>query len=238
MSQGMSHSQAIDAAESHTSMFGKAEGGLIPQVPEEFLEDLKRREYHKFLDKYRRFQEDYERRKDLAPTQEVADGGRIGLMYGGDPGFAFEYGGSWADWHDQHRNAMPIEDYIQTKLPKERLPFREPFAGGGMTRRMFLKLMSGLAALPFVGKGVQKASVWINCQVEYPRTAGSGWKGLRPWAITKNAESCPTNSIINNTNIIIGSQFSTKSPSTDGTERNLGFPTVIVLQFGILETNE
>jgi hypothetical protein len=82
---------------------------------------------------------------------------RVGMMYGGDPGFAFEYGGSWADWHDQHRNAMPIEDYIQTKLPKERLPFRQNYAAGGMTRRMFLKLMSGLAALPFVGKGVQKA---------------------------------------------------------------------------------
>ena len=31
-------------------------------------------------------------------------------------------------------------------------------AGGGMSRRMFLKLKSGLAALPFVGKGVQKAA--------------------------------------------------------------------------------
>jgi hypothetical protein len=135
----------------------RMEEGGTPEIPQEFLEDFKRKQYYDLLDKYRRFQEDYERRKDLAPTQEVADGGRIGLMYGGDPGFAFEYGGSWADWHDQHRNAMPIEDYIQTKLPKERLPFREPFAGGGMTRRMFLKLMSGLAALPFVGKGVQKA---------------------------------------------------------------------------------
>jgi hypothetical protein len=53
---------------------------------------------------------------------------------------------------------MPIEDYIQTKLPKERLPFRQNFAGGGMTRRAFMKLMSGLAALPFIGKGVQKAA--------------------------------------------------------------------------------
>ncbi len=83
---------------------------------------------------------------------------RVGMMYGGDPGFAFEYGGSWADWHDQHRNAMPIEDYIQTKLPKERLPFREPMAGGGMTRRAFLKLMGALSALPLVGKGIQKAA--------------------------------------------------------------------------------
>ena len=59
-----------------------------------------------------------------------AEGGRIGMMYGGDPGFAFEYGGSWADWHDQHRNTMPIEQYIQTKLPKARLPFREMQTGG------------------------------------------------------------------------------------------------------------
>ena len=59
-----------------------------------------------------------------------AEGGRIGMMYGGDPGFAFEYGGSWADWHDQHRDTMPVEQYIQTKLPKERLPFREMQSGG------------------------------------------------------------------------------------------------------------
>ena len=59
-----------------------------------------------------------------------AEGGRIGMMYGGDPGFAFEYGGSWADWHEQHRDTMPVEQYIQTKLPKERLPFRELQSGG------------------------------------------------------------------------------------------------------------
>ena len=59
-----------------------------------------------------------------------AEGGRIGMMYGGDPGFAFEYGGSWADWHDQHRDQMPVEQYIKTKLPKHRLPFRELQSGG------------------------------------------------------------------------------------------------------------
>ena len=61
---------------------------------------------------------------------------RVGMMYGGDPGFAFEYGGSWADWHDQHRNQMPVEDYIQTKLPKERLPFRDSAAGGGIIKAL------------------------------------------------------------------------------------------------------
>jgi len=53
------------------------------------------------------------------------------MMYGGDPGFAFEYGGSWADWRDNHQHMMPVTEYIGTKLPKERLPFRQEFAGGG-----------------------------------------------------------------------------------------------------------
>jgi hypothetical protein len=75
------------------------------------------------------------------------------MMYGGDPGFAFEYGGSWADWHDQHRNAMPVEDYIQTKLPKERLPFRESFKVGGFSkaRRAFLKFLAGLTGAGIAG---------------------------------------------------------------------------------------
>jgi hypothetical protein len=58
------------------------EGGMTPKLPEQFLEDLKRRDYHEFLDKYRRWKEDYDRRKDLAPTQEAAQGGRIGLGLG------------------------------------------------------------------------------------------------------------------------------------------------------------
>ena len=68
--------------------------------------------------------------KFLEYGKKNAEGGRIGMMYGGDPGFAFEYGGSWADWHDQHRDQMPIEQYIKTKLPKHRLPFRELQSGG------------------------------------------------------------------------------------------------------------
>lgn len=48
-----------------------------------------------------------------------AKGGRVPMMYGGDPGFAFEYGGSWADWRDNHQHMMPLMEYIGTKLPKE-----------------------------------------------------------------------------------------------------------------------
>ena len=69
-----------------------AEGGRIgydsgtpdPKIPEQFLEDLKRRKLNEMLDQYRRFQEDYERRKDMAPTQEAAMGGRIGYDIGGN----------------------------------------------------------------------------------------------------------------------------------------------------------
>ena len=83
------------------------------------------------------------------------------MMYGGDPGFAFEYGGSWADWHDSHRNQMPVEDYIQTKLPKERLPFRDSAQTGGRigfglggfnkARRAFLKMMAGITGAGIAG---------------------------------------------------------------------------------------
>jgi hypothetical protein len=55
---------------------------------------------------------------------------RVGMMYGGDPGFAFEYGGSWADWRDNHMHMMPLTEYISTKLPKDRIPFRTNFKDG------------------------------------------------------------------------------------------------------------
>ena len=59
---------------------------------------------------------------------------RVGMMYGGDPGFAFEYGGSWADWRDNHQHMMPLMEYIGTKLPKERTPFRTNFKDGGVAK--------------------------------------------------------------------------------------------------------
>jgi len=68
---------------------GAAQGGRIgyadgtPNVPEGFLEDFKRRKYEEMLDEYRRHREDYDRRRMMAPTQEVAQGGRIGAQEGG-----------------------------------------------------------------------------------------------------------------------------------------------------------
>ena len=54
-----------------------------PKIPEGFIEDFKRRKYEEMLDEYRRHREDYERRRMTAPTQEVAQGGRIGYQDAG-----------------------------------------------------------------------------------------------------------------------------------------------------------
>jgi hypothetical protein len=73
----------------NTGIATVAQGGRIgyangtPEIPEGFLEDLKRKNLHKKLEEYLRRKEEYERRKDLATTQEVAQGGRIGAEKGG-----------------------------------------------------------------------------------------------------------------------------------------------------------
>ena len=71
----------------------KNQGGRIgfaegPKIPEKFLDDLKRKNYYKLLEEYRRWKEDYERRKDLAPTQEAAQGGLIPAHEAGIYGLA------------------------------------------------------------------------------------------------------------------------------------------------------
>ena len=75
--------------------------------------------------------------------EDRAQGGRVGMMYGGDPGFAFSYGGSWADWKDNHASEMPLMDYINQKLPKA----RNPFSNGGEVEisweEVFAKHMQG-----------------------------------------------------------------------------------------------
>ena len=117
-----------------------AQGGRIgyangtPSVPEQFLEDLKRQEFHKFLDKYRRFQEDYKRRRDLAPTQEAAQGGRIGAQEGG----LMDLGGMEKDYR-QEGGFVPIggeekADDVPARLSKNEFVFTADAvrsAGGG-----------------------------------------------------------------------------------------------------------
>ena len=136
---------------------GKAEGGITQDDFNQFLKE--REEGHREGGKHR-FKEDWERYKRFkqygpGSVQEAADGGRIGMMYGGDPGFQFEYGGSWADWRDAHQHQMPVTDYIKTRLPKERLPFRESFSLGGINkgRRAFMKWLAGI-----LGTGVAAGS--------------------------------------------------------------------------------
>ena len=130
------------------------------------------------------------------PDYMKAEGGRAGLMYGGDPGFAFEYGGSWADWQDKHKHAMPIEDYVKTKMPKERLPFRhlEPadslgydeggkvkkLLGKGLTRRTFLGGLLSLLATPFMKFGGKEAAVKATPKV-VAAVANSNAAGKPPW---------------------------------------------------------
>ena len=121
--------------------FGAAEGGRIGyknagdvEIPKEFLEELKRRDLHKFLDKYRRFQEDYKRRRDLAPTQEVAQGGRIGAQEGG----LMNLGGMEKDYR-QEGGFVPIggqekADDVPARLSKNEFVFTADAvraAGGG-----------------------------------------------------------------------------------------------------------
>ena len=130
------------------------------------------------------------------PDYMKAEGGRVGLMYGGDPGFAFEYGGSWADWQDKHKHAMPIEDYVKTKMPKERLPFRhlEPadslgydeggkvkkLLGKGISRRTFLGGLLSLFATPFMKFGGKEAAVKATPKV-VAAVANSNAAGKPPW---------------------------------------------------------
>ena len=104
------------------------------KVPEKFLEDLKKRDYHEFLEKYRRWKENYERRKDLAPTQEAAQGGRIGAQEGG----LMNLGGMEKDYR-QEGGFVPLggeekADDVPARLSKNEFVFTADAvraAGGG-----------------------------------------------------------------------------------------------------------
>jgi len=95
-----------------------------------------------------------------------AKGGRVPMMYGGDPGFAFEYGGSWADWNDNHKHMMPVTEYISTKLPKDRLPFRQELSGGGET---------GLPAIQFGPIGITPRANVGHTSGPYGRNTQKTW---------------------------------------------------------------
>jgi len=105
----------------------QAQGGRIgyangtPEIPEGFLEDLKRKNLHKKLEEYLRRKEEYERRKDLATTQEVAQGGRIGYQEGTHPldGVAIEMFGMTFENLNPLQQIVIIESQHQAKGPEE-----------------------------------------------------------------------------------------------------------------------
>ena len=59
---------------------------------------------------------------------------------------------------DYNKNQMMQSPYMPTGGQPYGGQLRMPFAGGGMGRRAFLKLMAGLGALPFMGRGAKKAA--------------------------------------------------------------------------------
>ena len=59
---------------------------------------------------------------------------------------------------DYNKNQMMQSPYMPTGGQPYGGQLRMPFAGGGMGRRAFLKLMAGLGALPFMGRGTKKAA--------------------------------------------------------------------------------
>ena len=94
----------------------KLKSSLMPESYEELIEIYKDKQKDLNIDIM----------EDAGGLGEMlGEGGRIGMMYGGDPGFAFSYGGSWADWKDNHASEMPLMDYINQKLPKARNPFSD-----------------------------------------------------------------------------------------------------------------
>ena len=98
----------------------KAQGGRIgyedgtPEIPEGFLEDLKRQDFEKLLDKYRRRQELQERKKDYGPGgQNVAQGGRIGFDEGSSgPSYEryFKHKGKIHKAYDMAEKSAEAED--------------------------------------------------------------------------------------------------------------------------------
>ena len=109
---------------------------------EEQIEDLKKDQFYSerpelLEERINEIREDATRERKWWDKGGFNDGGRVGMMYGGDPGFAFSYGGSWADWKENHASEMPVMDYINQKLPKARNPFSDSsYEEGGPVKPM------------------------------------------------------------------------------------------------------
>ena len=120
---------------------------------EEQIEDLKKDQFYSehpdlLEERINEIRKDATRERKWWDKGAFNDGGRVGMMYGGDPGFAFSYGGSWADWKDNHASEMPLMDYINQKLPKARHPFSDSkYNSGGPVHHL-----DGLAIQDLFGR--------------------------------------------------------------------------------------
>ena len=77
------------------------------------------------------------------------------------------------------QNQMP-QGMGGMQQPKYGGQFRMPFGAGGMGRRAFMKMMAGLAALPFVGKGITKVAPKAVSKVT-ETIVKSNAPGMPPW---------------------------------------------------------
>ena len=120
---------------------GKAQGGRIGYQdagevnPEKFLEDYKKHEFKKFLDKFENWKDFQEKQKDFGPGgQNVAQGGRIGAQEGG----LMNLGGMEKDYR-QEGGFVPLggeekADDVPARLSKNEFVFTADAvrnAGGG-----------------------------------------------------------------------------------------------------------
>ena len=65
------------------------------EIPEQFLEDFKRKKYEDIMNELERWKNFQKRQRDFGPGgQEVAEGGRIGYAGGGSGGFSIDIGGN------------------------------------------------------------------------------------------------------------------------------------------------
>ena len=163
---------------------GYGEGDPDPKIPEQFLEDLKRRKIDELFQRYKRFQEDYEREKAGAQTQEAAMGGRIGYDIGGNAmtasyGYDDAMSETYNNFLDMKKNKqipidMDFDEFLRDVVPEMSKMQTEGRGSAAMGGRMQYALgdsasqnamqASGIEGLPMRQnpKGVQELDLRDN----------------------------------------------------------------------------
>jgi len=163
---------------------GYGEGDPDPKIPEQFLEDLKRRKIDELFQRYKRFEEDYEREKAGAQTQEAAMGGRIGYDIGGNAmtasyGYDDAMSETYNNFLDMKKNKqipidMDFDEFLRDVVPEMSKMQTEGRGSAAMGGRMQYALgdsasqnamqASGIEGLPMRQnpKGVQELDLRDN----------------------------------------------------------------------------